>query len=156
MLKGEDVACAFNPEAGREYLIKKPRTVGRNLLVGGAGPVGLMAAVYAARSGNRVTVMTRDPEIGGRLNLACKPPFKQGLKKFAEAAATITTFLIVVPFSVSLFASCVYFVCFYLIATCVPNENPLKKRKETLKIQRSFSSGLKVLFLTMLFCMLSS
>ena len=46
-----------------------------------------MAAVYAARSGNRVTVMTRDSEIGGRLNLACKPPFKQGLKKFAEAAA---------------------------------------------------------------------
>lgn len=87
VLKGEDVACAFNPEAGREYLIKKPRTVDRNLLVGGAGPVGLMAAVYAARSGNRVTVMTRDPEIGGRLNLACKPPFKQGLKKFTEAAA---------------------------------------------------------------------
>ncbi len=87
VLKGEDVACAFNPEAGREYLIKKPRTVDRNLLVGGAGPVGLMAAVYAARSGNHVTVMTRDPEIGGRLNLACKPPFKQGLKKITEAAA---------------------------------------------------------------------
>lgn len=86
VLKGKDVVCAFNPEAGREYLPKKPAFMDQNVLIAGAGPVGLMAAVYAARSGNRVTVMTKEPETGGRLNLACKPPFKQGLKQFAEAA----------------------------------------------------------------------
>lgn len=86
VLKGKDVICAFNPEAGREYLPKDPAFTDQDVLVAGAGPVGLMAAVYAAKSGNRVTVMTNDTETGGRLNLACKPPFKQGLKQFAKAA----------------------------------------------------------------------
>ena len=86
VLKGKEVQCAFNPEVGREYLPKKPAFTDRNVLVAGAGPVGLMAAVYAARSGNRVTVVTKDSETGGRLNLACKPPLKGGLKQFAKAS----------------------------------------------------------------------
>lgn len=86
VLKGKDVVCAFNPEAGREYLTKKPCCQGKDVLVVGAGPIGLMAAVYAARSGNRVRVVTKDQKIGGRLQIASKPPFKQGLRAFAEAA----------------------------------------------------------------------
>lgn len=86
VLKGKAVVCAFNPEVGRENLPKKPVFTNQNVLVVGAGPIGLMAAVYAARCGNKVTVITREPQIGGRLNLACKPPFKQGLKEFVKAA----------------------------------------------------------------------
>ena len=86
VLKGKDVECAFNPEAGKEYLRGEVALTGKNVLVAGAGPIGMMAAVYAARNGNRVTLVTRDKKVGGRLNIACKPPHKQGLADYIDVA----------------------------------------------------------------------
>lgn len=86
VLKGKDVVCAFRPETGRESLPKMPTCTGKKVLVVGAGPVGLMTAIYAANSGNDVILVTKDSQTGGRINLACRPPYKQDLKKFTDAA----------------------------------------------------------------------
>lgn len=86
VLKGKDVVCAFRPETGREYLKRIPECIGKKVLVVGAGPVGLMTAIYAAQSGNKVILITKDAQTGGRINLACRPPYKQELKQFTDAA----------------------------------------------------------------------
>ena len=44
------------------------------MLVVGAGPGGLQAAISAARAGHRVTVWEREPEPGGQVRLAATVP----------------------------------------------------------------------------------
>jgi len=77
---GVPIGCAVNPRTGRERTLAAParrRTQGgapRRLLVIGAGPAGAAAAIEAARAGNAVTLVEREPEIGGQLRLAGLAP----------------------------------------------------------------------------------
>jgi len=71
------LGCIENPRAGREslgvadvHLSSKPKDV----LVVGAGPAGLQAAVAAARNGHRVTVCERSGQAGGQVRLAASVP----------------------------------------------------------------------------------
>ena len=71
------LGCIENPRTGREAtgvgevrLTRRPRSV----LVVGAGPAGLQAAIAAARNGHRVTVHERDAEPGGQVRLAASVP----------------------------------------------------------------------------------
>ncbi len=71
------LGCIENPAAGREsegvgevHLVRKPKDV----LVVGAGPAGLQAALAAARQGHRVTVCERDVQAGGQVRLAASVP----------------------------------------------------------------------------------
>ena len=71
------LGCIENPRTGREALgvgsvriTPKPRTV----LVVGAGPAGLQAAIAAARNGHTVTVVEREAEAGGQVRLAATVP----------------------------------------------------------------------------------
>ena len=71
------LGCIENPRTGREALgvgsvriTPKPRTV----LVVGAGPAGLQAAIAAARNGHTVTVLEREAEAGGQVRLAATVP----------------------------------------------------------------------------------
>jgi len=71
------LGCIENPRAGREavgvadvVLTGRPRDV----LVVGAGPAGLQAAMAAARNGHRVTVCERDEHAGGQIRLAASVP----------------------------------------------------------------------------------
>ena len=71
------LGCIENPRTGREALgvgsvriTPKPRTV----LVVGAGPAGLQAAIAAARNGHTVTVLDREAEAGGQVRLAATVP----------------------------------------------------------------------------------
>ncbi|MGA2014546.1 MAG: FAD-dependent oxidoreductase, partial [Solirubrobacteraceae bacterium] len=79
---GVAIGCAVNPRTGRELTLGAagPRSAsrdtngGRRVLVIGAGPAGIAAAIEAARSGDRVTVLERAGQIGGQLRLAGLAP----------------------------------------------------------------------------------
>lgn len=71
------LGCIENPRTGREALgvgavrlTAKPKDV----MVVGAGPAGLQAAIAAARNGHRVTVYEKDAQPGGLVRLAATVP----------------------------------------------------------------------------------
>ncbi len=71
------LGCIENPRTGREaqgvgepVAVKTPREV----LVVGAGPAGLQAAIAAARNGHRVTVCEAAASSGGQVTLAASVP----------------------------------------------------------------------------------
>ena len=75
--------CHINPRVGREYDFPEvPAEKSKKVLVVGAGPGGMMAAVTAAERGHQVTVWEADKKIGGQLNLAVVAPGKQEMTKW--------------------------------------------------------------------------
>lgn len=69
------LGCIENPQAGREVEVpvaapSRPRTV----VVVGAGPAGLQAALTAAARGHRVTLLERDDQPGGQVRVAASVP----------------------------------------------------------------------------------
>ena len=71
------LGCIENPRTGRESegvgtvkLTTKPKSV----MVVGAGPAGLQAAIAARRNGHAVTVYEREPIAGGQVRLAASVP----------------------------------------------------------------------------------
>lgn len=74
------LGCIENPRTGREsqyraraLLVDEPRRR-RRVLVVGAGPAGLQAAIAAARRGHDVTVCERETLAGGQVRLAASVP----------------------------------------------------------------------------------
>ncbi len=80
--EGSATRCGFNPTVGRlesdEILI--PVLKPKNVLVIGAGPGGLEAAVTLRQRGHMVTVWDRENTIGGNLRIGDVPPGKDKLK----------------------------------------------------------------------------
>ena len=71
------LGCIENPRTGRESEsvgLAQPVSVRRDVLVVGAGPAGLQAALAAARNGHRVTVCEASEEAGGQVRLAASVP----------------------------------------------------------------------------------
>ncbi len=70
------LGCIENPRTGREAVLPPLVRVGkpRDVLVVGAGPAGLQAAITAAAKGHRVTVHERDDEPGGQVRFAASVP----------------------------------------------------------------------------------
>ncbi len=69
------LGCIENPRTGREAepllgITAKPKQV----MVVGAGPAGLQAAISAARAGHQVTVYEKEPVAGGQVRLAASVP----------------------------------------------------------------------------------
>jgi len=69
------LGCIENPRTGRErlarpLLARRPRRV----VVVGAGPAGLQAAVTASRRGHDVVVLERELDVGGQVALAARVP----------------------------------------------------------------------------------
>lgn len=56
-----------------------PAETKKNVVVVGAGVAGVEAARIAAMRGHTVDIFDMADEVGGQMNLACKPPFKQHL-----------------------------------------------------------------------------
>ena len=73
------LGCIENPRTGREaeYAGRvgiRPKPTVRDVMVVGAGPAGLQAAISAARAGHRVTVYEREEHAGGQVRLAASVP----------------------------------------------------------------------------------
>jgi 2,4-dienoyl-CoA reductase (NADPH2) len=71
------LGCIENPRTGKEATVAAaPARVHRpkDVMVVGAGPAGLQAAIAAARRGHRVTVYERDAAAGGQVRLAATVP----------------------------------------------------------------------------------
>ena len=80
--EGSATRCGFNPTVGRlesdEILI--PVLNPKKVLIVGAGPGGLEAAVTLKKRGHEVTVWDKENTIGGNLRLGDVPPGKEKLK----------------------------------------------------------------------------
>ena len=76
------LGCIENPRTGREAEEREHPTIARgrpesatkDVMVVGAGPAGLQAAIAAARNGHRVTVYEKEDQAGGQVRLAATVP----------------------------------------------------------------------------------
>ncbi len=80
LFSGMPVGCILNARAGYEF----ERSIDKasnplKIMVIGAGPGGLEAAVRAKEAGHDVVVYEKEHEIGGQLHIAAAPPHKQEL-----------------------------------------------------------------------------
>lgn len=92
---GARAVCSGNAVLARgdnDYTIT-PAEVKKNVVVIGAGVAGVEAARIAAIRGHNVDLYEKADEVGGQMNLACIPPFKQHLglmKPYLEKQLEIT------------------------------------------------------------------
>ena len=78
VFKGLPITCTVNPGAGRERRFG-PGTLSStdqpaHWLVAGGGPAGMKAAAVLAARGHRVTLVEREDELGGQVNLILRTP----------------------------------------------------------------------------------
>lgn len=83
LFKDKPIHCVLNPELGIEYLGGiQPAEVVKEVVVVGAGPAGLYAAITAAEAGHHVTVYEKDEHAGGGFYFAAIPPTKGEITDF--------------------------------------------------------------------------
>lgn len=78
---GERAVCSGNAVLARgdnDYSIE-PAEIKKKVIVVGAGVAGVEAARIAAIRGHDVEIFDKASEVGGQMNLACIPPYKQHL-----------------------------------------------------------------------------
>jgi 2,4-dienoyl-CoA reductase (NADPH2) len=93
------LTCILNPEAGRESIGEvavPPRRPARRVLVVGGGPAGMACARGAALAGHEVTLVERQPRLGGAMGAIAassgRPGFDAGvrwLERGVERAAVV-------------------------------------------------------------------
>jgi len=81
--------CAENPRTGRERvpLLRRDVGAGRKVVVVGAGPGGLAAAIQAESVGFAVTLFESETRLGGGLLASAAPPHKENLLWYSNYLA---------------------------------------------------------------------
>jgi 2,4-dienoyl-CoA reductase-like NADH-dependent reductase (Old Yellow Enzyme family)/thioredoxin reductase len=76
---GLGLKCTVNPYLGKEGEKVRLSSLSKKVLVIGGGPGGMEAAGVAALRGHKTMLWERMQSLGGQINLATKPPYKQEL-----------------------------------------------------------------------------
>lgn len=85
------VRCSVNAEMGMETLYMNiGKTRSKKVAVIGGGAAGMEAARTAADRGHLVTLYEKSDRLGGVLNIAAAPAFKEDLKKYLEWSVRAT------------------------------------------------------------------
>lgn len=92
--RGEWVMCAVNPRAGYETRFPMEQVSNpRRVVVVGAGPAGMQAALTAAERGHSVILLDKQKHLGGLLQVAKLPPHKRTFEPlvtyYAEAVSRL-------------------------------------------------------------------
>lgn len=79
--KGLGVRCTVNPYTGREHYKPQTKPVYKEMqaVVLGAGPAGMQAALALHKSGIKVCLYEKNNQLGGFMNIAGLPPYKEGI-----------------------------------------------------------------------------
>lgn len=84
----ERMTCVYNPVTSREGLpgwgTLIPAAIRRRVVVVGAGPAGMEAALTAAARGHAVTVLERDDRVGGQVNWGSASPLRAPWGRIAD------------------------------------------------------------------------
>ncbi|MFC1496685.1 FAD-dependent oxidoreductase [Candidatus Margulisiibacteriota bacterium] len=73
--------CTMNPMLGREEIEIEKTAKAKKVVVVGAGPAGIKAAITASQCGHAVTLYEKQKAIGGHLKLCSVPTGKKELQK---------------------------------------------------------------------------
>ncbi len=80
LAKEKPITCLVNPTIGQEdELAVTPAETPKKVMVVGAGPAGMHAAIVAAQRGHDVTIFEKAQQLGGQWLLAAIPPGKEPL-----------------------------------------------------------------------------
>ena len=83
--KNQTMTCALNPRAGQEACFPPVKAqTSRKVLVIGAGPAGMAAALTASDRGHSVILADANPVPGGLLNVAKLPPHKANFQNVID------------------------------------------------------------------------
>jgi 2,4-dienoyl-CoA reductase-like NADH-dependent reductase (Old Yellow Enzyme family)/thioredoxin reductase len=75
---GRPMRCQVNPMVGREAEFQMQASSNpKKIVVIGGGPAGMEASRVAALKGHDVTIIEKEPELGGQLKAAVIPPHKE-------------------------------------------------------------------------------
>ena len=87
MFSGNRAACMQNPLMGHEgeYHLDEAADKSKKVIVAGGGPAGLQAAIVCAKRGHDVTLMEASDVLGGKVNIAIKPPVKFELENVIKS-----------------------------------------------------------------------
>jgi 2,4-dienoyl-CoA reductase (NADPH2) len=82
--------CAVNPEVGRDGTWRiEPAPRARRIMVIGSGPAGMETARIARLRGHDVSIWEREPELGGKLDVASRAPSKTDVLRFRAYQARV-------------------------------------------------------------------
>ena len=83
---GEIMTCVYNPLTSRErtWATLEPTKRKKRVVIVGAGPAGMEAAIVAHARGHDVTLLEKSDQIGGQVHLAAKSPMRRMFIRIAE------------------------------------------------------------------------
>lgn len=85
LFKLKHVECLCNPLAGYEGSVQVKKTLSpKKVLIAGAGPAGMTAALIAHSRGHDVTIYESCEKVGGQLYLAAAPPGREEFSQLAK------------------------------------------------------------------------
>ncbi|MCA1596195.1 MAG: FAD-dependent oxidoreductase, partial [Chloroflexi bacterium] len=84
--KMDKMTCVYNPVTSREaaWAVLEPAASRRRIVVVGAGPAGMEAAITAAQRGHQVIVLEQSDRVGGQVLVAGGSPLRQPFTRIAE------------------------------------------------------------------------